>query len=98
MITNDNSHEIAKLLKIQKRTHKVSAHQYSSTSQASISDKSTQKNRKESENPEGGAQHVQILREEPKTRATAAVRKPTAKDGEMTEAGEEGLGAGASAA
>ena len=43
MITNDNSHEIAKLLKIQKRTHKVSAHQYSSTSQASISDKSTQK-------------------------------------------------------
>ena len=29
---------------------------------------------------------------------TAVVGKPTAKAGEMTEAGEEGLGAGASAA
>lgn len=40
----------------------------------------------------------QALREEPKTRTTRAAKKAERNDGEITAAGEAGLGAGASAA
>lgn len=40
--------------------------------------------------------HPQALSADPKTRATIAARQAETKDGEMEEAGEVGLGDGAS--